>query len=420
MSNSIACQGRQIGFVDAATYYTWITGNGISNTIEARAEIPVRDSGSFTNLYCYVPTNTASVTSVITLRKSTADTALTVSYTSDQTGAKEDTTHSVSYANTDEVDVSVVIPSEAGTNTLTMSVLSVTFAPDTTTNCITFFAAAGLTNYSSASANLHLSPTGSVGTTSNEAKTKYRCRFAFTLSNFYAYLATNSRLTDTIYVTRKNGADGAQTFTYTSAQTGAKEDTTHTDTLAVGDDLNYRITTSTGTDTAALSEISARAVSTVNIWAFLAGIVTDATVGPSVTTYYPPAGGMVSTSTTEADEQILPRFDFTASELGVMVSANTNAVLSCVVTVRDDGADSGMSVSYAAAQTGLKNDSVNTSAITGGSDEIDYKIVNSDVAGTVTFNWIGMLGTTVDAAGQPTVKRMGGVEFAHRLGRGQW
>src|SRR3990172_4977365 len=104
-------------YSDNTTRFNPVGGNpiGTEGATETHYERPVRDAGTFSNLYCYVSTNTASVTSTVTLRKNLADTALTVSYTSDQTGIKEDNANSVSFVATDEGDIEVTVPTEAGT-----------------------------------------------------------------------------------------------------------------------------------------------------------------------------------------------------------------------------------------------------------------------------------------------------------------
>ena len=397
MSKSLIVQNRSVGWVDNTTRYIAIAGVGVSTiTVLGDHDIGIRLAGSFSNLFTYSPTNTASVNSTITLQKSQADSALTVTYGSDQTGIKEDTSNSVSFANTDEAEWKISIPSEPGSNTLTITLIGVQFTPDDSSKCVGFFTASGNNNVDWASATRYYTNGSTVSDTS-ETNEKYRCRFAFTSSNLFVYISSNARTTDTIIKTRKNAANGAQSVTYTNGQTGVKEDTTNSDTLAVGDDFCYGILTSTGTEIALLKIISSMLVSTANIFPLVAGYSGGTAVGPTVTTYFGIAGGIITTSTTEANYQIYPRFDFTASELGSYVSANTNAVLDCVVTLRDNGAGSGISVTYTAGQTGLKNDSVNTTVISSGTDEIDYEVANSDVTGSVTFTWLSCLGATSTA-----------------------
>ena len=409
MANSLIVnsQNATASFPDNATRYAPISGRIIAGqTTEANVQSPIRDGGTFSNLFVYAPTNTASVTSVITLRKSAADTAVTVSYTADQTGIKEDNSNSVLFANTDEAAYSVVIPNEVGSNTLDITIIGIQFAPTTSTDCISYFVEQSGVTLNAASSLYYFTPTGLVANTAfAEAQAKYRARASFTISDFYAYASANNRTTNTVFTTRKSGAGGGQTFTYTSGQTGAKEDSSGSDSLVAGDDFCYEIATGTGTETMTLNIISCSCISTANFFPLLVGATAGVTIGTN-TTSYAPSSGLLAFNATEANSQIYPRFDFTASELGVYVSANTSTLLACTVTLRDNVGDSALTVSYAATQTGLKNDSVNTATITSGADEIDYEITNSDLVGGPTITWIGILGSTAAAPSTAKISKM--------------
>ena len=399
MSNSLIVHNRSLGHVDGSTWYVSIVGNAIAGEgTVANVEIPVREAGVLSNLYCYAPTNTASVSSTVTFQLSQVDTAITITYSSDQTGAKEDQSNTATAAATDEANWEIVVPAEAGTNTLTITVMKIEFAPTTSTNCVTIFAATGSAAFTNASTTRFWIPNGNITSNSTETNSKWRVRVALTSTNFYSYVSANARTTDTVFGTRVNGVNGNQSVTYTSGQTGAKEDASNTDALAVGQDYNYRVTSLAGTDSMTVKVLSSRLVNTAGIFPILSGASNSGNaVGPSTTTYFAVGGGLTTTSTTEANEQVLPRFTFTASELVVWSDANTNAADNCVVTLRDNGAGSAVTITYTPGQTGLKNDSANTAEITSGTDEITYEVANADAAGTITFRYFGING--LSAAG---------------------
>ena len=123
-------------------------------------------------------------------------------------------------------------------------------------------------------------------------------------------------------------------------------------------------------------------------------------------TKFDAVAGTLILNATEALSQTLPRFDFTASELGAYVSANDSTLLACDITLRDNGGDSALTVSYAATQTGLKNDSSNSATITGGTDEIGYEVTNADLVGGPTITWIGCLGSTAVAPATAKISKM--------------
>ena len=391
------------------TFGTNTTGNGRTRyfflagyeddtaiTTETEFQVPVRDAGVFSNMYVLVTSNSIAASSVITLRKTGTATGVTVTYTSTQTGIKEDTSNTDTFAATDTGNWQLVTGGASGT--ILIKIAALQFDPTTAGDCVTFFLVGvnAAKAISVASTTNYFVPNGQIGTlVTAEATQQWRARAAFTAQDFSVYVTANTRTTDTVFGTRKNTGAGGQTVTYTSGQTGAKEDTSGTDTLAAGDDYNYYCTTATATGTLSLMKIGSNLVSTAGHFAMLAGVTVGFGVGPSTTTYSGISGSWDTVA--EANGTVYPRFTFTAKELGVYVSANTNAVLACTVTLRDGLADSSVIVSYAAAQTGLKNDSANTTEITSGTDKINYEITNSDVAGSVSFVWMSTLGSTAAA-----------------------
>jgi hypothetical protein len=408
----IVSSGELIHSNNLTNYYpvgSAITSSSAEST-EAQAEVPVRDAGSFSNLFTYLSTNGSSVVT-ITLRKSTADTSVSVQYSSGQTGIKEDS-DSVAFANTDEIDFKVATGFGGSGGTLT--IMGITFAPDTTTDCITKLVAAGSINFSTASVSRFFNPAGDMSliSASVDTQVEVRARTSMVLSDFHTYVSANTRTTDTVLGTRTNSANGSQSVTYTSGQTGAKEDTANSDSLSTGDDYNYRITTSTGTGTITIQLASTTCTTNDSHFPLLVGNSTNAIVITTGTVRFCGISGDLFFTATEANASIYPRFEFTAKELLSFVVSNSSASGNCVVTVRDNGADSAISVTYSIAQTGLKNDSTNTATISSGTDELCYEIDNGTNV-NVTFTWLGILGNTTEVAatGQPAIKRIATIPF---------
>lgn len=393
MSKSLISEQFSQALNDNTTSYFSFVGSGLASTIESEVELPIRDGGVFSNLFAYVSANTTLVNTVITLRKSRADTAVTVTYASGETGIKEDTTHTDTFANTDEIDYAAVVANDAsGSTTITLTCLGVQFAPTTTTDCVVSLGAVRNSADNSSSTTYYMLPSGgSLVFGGSEASSKYRVRTNFTSSNLFVNILTNARTTNTIIRTRKNGANGSQSITFSAGETGQKEDTSNTDTLVSGDDFNYSWSMGASSEIMNPGIISTRCVSTSNIFPMLKGASNASAIAFNTTTYSG-VGGKSTVSTTEATTQIYPRFDFVAKELVSYVSANTIATSASTITLRDNGADSAVTVSYAAAETGLKNDSTNTAQITSATDEINYKIVTPNTSGNLTITWIGILG----------------------------
>lgn len=394
----VLTHGPGTTFLDNASYSLSLGGGLVTNlqSVDTDAEIPIRNAGTFRKLYAYVPTNTASVSTTITLRKSLANTALTLTYTSDQTGVKEDTSNSAAFANTDEACFKVVVPSEAGTNNITISLVAVEFEPDTKTECLSWLVVGGgVITENTASQTRFFSPTNraQAASASVESTRLAEMRGAFTASNFYVFVASNARTTDTTFGTRVNTANGAQSVTYTSGQTGAKEDTANTDAIVAGDDLTYRITTSTGTNNLTLKVMSCQLLSTAGEFAILSAEQNGFAVTFN-TTIYTAVGGDVDTEATQANSQFSPRTTYVAKEMTANVSGNTIATSDTTIHLMVGGSATGLTITYTAGQTGQKTDSTHSAVISGaGSDLIQHRIVTPNTSGTFTIQNIGMIVT---------------------------
>ena len=398
MAKSWIVNSGSAATVDGATNYLSIAGNVNNSSTEVDREFPIRDAGTFSKLFVRVSTNTTTtVTSTVTLRKSQADTSVVASITAGATGIFEDTSNTASFANTDEADYEVTVPSDGGGKSVTIQITGINFEPSAS-GCVSFLGSSGNQSTASPSTTRVILPTGAIGdvSTANEAYTKYRVRGSFTSSDFYIYVLTNARTTDTTFGTRKNGVNGNQSVTFTAGQTGAMEDTSNTDSLVAGDDFNYRVTTGTGTEDLFFRVISSTLTNSTVYFPMLVGNSSQGSptsITGGTTVYAPPSGRLLAApSSTESASQIYPRFDFRATELGVYVSENTTDSNSNI-TLRDNGADGTLTVTYASLQTGLMSDSVNSDIISSGTDEIDYKI-QAGANDSLVVRWVGILGDT--------------------------
>jgi hypothetical protein len=100
------------------------------------------------------------------------------------------------------------------------------------------------------------------------------------------------------------------------------------------------------------------------------------------------------------------------------VSANSIATSASVIRTRVNGGNGTQSVSYAATETGQKVDASNSDSLADG-DEWNYQIVTPNTSGTFTVRSVGVVGATAAAAGQPTMRRWGGVPYLGGGGIGQ-
>jgi hypothetical protein len=360
-------------FLDNTTTYIPLGGIVRPEATEAHVETTIRDAGTIAKLYTYVRLNTATVNSTITLRKNASDTALTVTYTADQTGSKQDTSNSVAVADTDKVAWKVVVPDEAGTNTMTVTIVGAEFTPDTAENCITFCTSSYSTSFSTASVTRFIAPYGYSSYVTAEADTELGILGSYTATNLYAYASANARTSDTVIRTRVNRVNGNQVITYSSGQTGAKEDTSNSDALVSGDEYNYSLTTGAGAETITLSLFTSRLLNTSG--SFVMGAQASPWASQNNNnTKFAPVMGFLGFNVTEVQDQFLPQTSFTAQNFNTKCASNSFTTGSTTLGVRINGASSSISVSYSAGQTGDKSDTVNTASVSGGSHTIGYYV----------------------------------------------
>jgi len=382
----------QMSQSDNTTRYFAISGavdTTSESATEADRQITIREAGVFSNLFFRVLTNTCTVTTVLMFRVNGADSALTLNITSDATGEFEDITHTVSVSAGDEVCHQLAIPTEAGTNTLTASLLAVVFTA--TSGTATVLSQPEALGYSQASTTRY---TGlvSYNATTTEAAAQWSATQAFVGKNLFVYVSANARTTNTTIKTRKNTADGAVSVTYGNVETGIKEDTSNSDTLALDDEYCLAITTSTGTETITVQQRALTVTSASGAFPL---------IGTGLSSAYSPAfnvnefnhfGKLNSASGTESDCQLLSRITCSLKHLTVDVSANTLTGIGPHIESRIGGVDGALDVLFDAAETGVKQDLSNSDALTAGSSRYCVHITTPNTSGACTIRSLSLVG----------------------------
>lgn len=386
MSASQLASYGSVGVTDNTTRFLNPSGQLFaSQATEANAELPVRTAVTIRHLFARVPANTATNGSTITVRKSRADTAITVAVGGDATGEFEDIVNSDSFAATDELDIEVTVATEGGTNTITLSILGVTATP--AAGAATVIGASGGANLSAASTTSFWGIGDRDAAAVDEARHEWAVRKTFTASHLFAVVTANARTTDTVVRTRKNRANGAASVTFASGETGTKEDTSNTDALASGDEFNCAITTGTGAGTITFQNHGVNLTSAGPYPLLGAGSITQAF---GVTNYFG-FGDVGVPVTTEATAQMRSRFSTTLSQFSVNVTGNTLDIAG-TARVRINGANGNQVVGYVGGETGHKTDSSNTDALD--ADDLYNVVVDTSVSGSgaLTYRGFSLIG----------------------------
>ena len=219
----------------STTWYFPLASRSNSNvTTETFMKVRIRKTLSLKKLGVYVQTNRATNTTLKS-RKNGADGSCVVTITGGgAAGWYEDTTNSDSLAAGDDSNTSLT--TGTGSDTLQLrnvkceivstsgdglSVAGDTVGVATTDNNTSFFVIGGRAVQ-----------------TATENATKVKVRSAFTFSNVGCMVEQNDVSSASTFKLRKNGGDVNNTVSVTGNGTGIFIDTTHTDTVAAGDDIN--------------------------------------------------------------------------------------------------------------------------------------------------------------------------------------
>jgi hypothetical protein len=362
-------------FLDATTTYMPIAGRWTRDATGfsgAKVRIPV--AGTLRNFRVYSPTNTVSSTTALTLYKDSASTSITVSFTSDQTGEKEDTTNSVSVTANEEFAVYGSPTAEAGSNYLQVTTASLEFEPTSSGNTYTVLGTgAGTGNLTTASVTRYVPwRDGYSATLTGSTDADIAIYGGGDIVHWQSY-ATAVRATAT---SRKLVINGTASTTFTNSHTAANTHvySTGTQTISDGDLLGQSTVTGTGTDTFTGGVSSAWIVNTSGKWTTVAG--DSATIAlAAATTYYLGLGvnfGGIG-NTTEADVKQRFRFATTAEYLRTKLNNNLISSGSTTFVLRVNGADqTDLTTSYTTGQTGIKTDTGSVAIASG--DLVNVKV----------------------------------------------
>ena len=370
-----ATDSAGISPASSVTYYGNY-GNSVAatlpaNTTEAQASIVHRGSNcTLKNLRARLPTNSRAANSTITTQKNGSATAQVVTITASTTGTYTDLSNTVSLTAGDTYSYELVIGSTSGT--LLLNAMTAELESDG--QSVSPLSCFGTVSLTTASATRYIALSGRLQTLlATESEAQLKAPVAGTWSNLRLYV-TAARATATTVRSRKNAANGNQLLSITG--TGAFEDTTNSDTVAVGDNLSVSLVTGSGADTLTFVNASSIFAPSTARAAVVACQIMASTTAAAGANRFNPVLGRFSVNSTEATLQAPAPFAGTASYLTYSLSANASTVTSNI-TFRDAGVDTALTIAIAAGATGLFADTSNSVAIATG-DLLSVKISGHD------------------------------------------
>jgi len=334
--------------------------------------ITIRQDGvTFSNLKTYVRQNSINNLTTVTLRKNSIDTSVTVTYTFYETGEKEDTSNTSIANSGDEFDYTIVPLAAGGNITFNTFALTLDYDSESTLSFISSYGNQAAFNVESSTR--YVCGGEMSGATSVEASASIRISRIYNIDNLEGYVTINGRTTACVVRTRINAVNGNQSITWNSGQTGRKSDTLNTDLVVALNDFNYSVTLGALTGLFYVQNITTTFYNNDTRSKYFLAICAKS-VGEDLgqTVYNTLSGEFGAFNLIEQRARSQTSFDCTATSLSSYVDSNTSTV-TATTSLRLTGVTSAMSISYAAAQTGLKTDTDEV-LITG---ELDYLSIQS-------------------------------------------
>lgn len=356
-------------------------------------QIPIRKSGSFSNLQINIKSGSTSTAISLTLRVNGSNQSLSVSPPDATSGTFWDRADVVRVNAGDTVDFVRAV----STASLTYAT-GLIFAADVG-HFSPYVAGGNSLNVATAYVGWGGGPySGTIIEASTQAKLRVGGTVDSTFVNIVSNGSTGAAFTCKL---RKNGVTGNNSISVSAGLTGLFEDTSHTDTFASGDLINFIVTTpATGvilanigggftcTDTQPRTDLVSGGSNLSN---------SSLTAGSFGT-----ISGSWSGSTDEAVCQQMHGYPAILSNFRVNMLANTLSAATVTFTTRINGADGTQVVSIGHGLTGQFEDSTHTDAI-GPSDLVCWK---AGAAGGGSGGWtIGSVITTDQELPVPSTNR---------------
>lgn len=361
-------------------------GNAGWSSAENRQNLDIRVTGTFSLLWIYISANNISNDSTCLFRKNGANgnILITVPASSGAT-TLEDTSNTDTVAVDDAINYAMNTGVGSGSQSMTIQMPACQFAPTSGTTCVCGIGAD--ITHTSANDSYPTFQSGGSAPTETEANAQNTIAFSATIDEFYITATGNTRSDTVNLYFRINGASGNLTVQYASGGgTGEREDTTNSDSVADGDEVNVLLDQNGGSGTLTARTMKVEVTATDAQWAF-AGNHSGRTQNSALTRYHPTSGILVDEST-EINKQIKVSNSYTWSDLYAYCtewSLNSGAL---TLRSRKNVGNGNLVLSFTG--TGTLSDLANSDSL-GDEDEFNYSAVTGGTSGSVTLRSISSM-----------------------------
>lgn len=344
------------------------------NRIDNRSAVTVK------NYTLNVYNNTRTVTSTFRDRKNGTNGSVAISISSSTTGWFEDNTNTTSISVGD--DTEIMIDSDSSNSG---RVDFNTSAIMTTTDQRIFINTSRMNSTSmSDSTTYYMTMSGSPSTlTTTEDDVERRVKVAGTFKNMQIDCSTHRGDTGTLR-TRINNSNGNSVISITGS--GKLQDTTNTDTISVDDDINFSITSGTGSGTYRAWILGGQWENTNDKFPLITGNQVPTSISFNVT-YYGGFGSGAVSNTTEGNTEARFRTPIILNNLSTRVTTNTITTSATTFKIRKNQADGNSSISVSASSTGYFEDTTNSDSFVD-QDEGCFSVVAPNTSGALSYNYV--------------------------------
>ena len=323
-----------------ATVYMPVAPSAESSTTSSANRTRARVAGTYRTPKIRIVANAATSASTAVLQEDGVDTSVTITIPAGTTGLIAGT-GSVAVSGSTSLSWRVT---NGGGGSIAMTMTQLEFEPSGSSTITLLSAHSSSALQLTAGATHHLRVTGSRGSVAGVAENEalIKSPIAGVWSGLEIIKVGNTTTGTVDVYSRINGANGNQTLSWAASGSASQEDTTHSDTIADGDNLAWRAVIGAGTGTWENERWSSRIANANGEYLLATGAApgVGAAALQAGANYLPLAGEMARSSTESAVQAEAP-FDLAAKRLWVEVGENT-ALLPAYVTLRVNGADTAL------------------------------------------------------------------------------
>lgn len=366
-------------------YYSVCSGGLPFGTVENNYKHRVGKAVTLSKFGLHINSNARSTNTIFRLRKNGANGNSIITVGSGASGFFEDASNTDSISAGDDINGSVT--TSTGGGAIVVDGVRAALATASGGFC-TFFTCTPNSiapSFSTNSARFYNALSGALGinysTTEADKQVIVRCSGVF--RRMFLTVASNTRITNTVFSFRKNGADGSQSITVSGGATGFFEDASNSDSVASGDLICYSGLTSTGGGSIGVFPWGSTYDGNDNQHDMYALHNSSVQRIASSTDIFPSWFGYLSVGNT-VENQGKTRFPFDARLDRLRVKVFNNNTNPITYRLRKNGADGNQAITINAGGSGLFEDSSSVDDVVAG-DDVNFKGSSATNTGSYAY-----------------------------------